>query len=136
LGENLATWAQRSEDTNFVSVHIQQIVVNSEEANEGKEKETVYISVQLLRPKFWPPGLSAQTKVVINRDEANKGEELEDGLHFLSASWAEILATWAQRSEDTNFVHVQEVFVNGEQANEGEKDRTVYISFQLLRPRF
>jgi hypothetical protein len=35
------------------------------------------------------------------------------------------LATWAQRSEDANFVavHVQEVVVNGEQADEGEKER-------------
>ncbi len=62
-------------------------------------------------------------KVVINRDKANKGEELEDGLHSLSASWAEILATWAQRSEDTNFVavHIQQVIINSEEANEGEE---------------
>jgi hypothetical protein len=33
----MATWAQRSEDANFVAVHIQQIVVNGEEAYEGEE---------------------------------------------------------------------------------------------------
>ncbi len=46
-------------------------------------------------------------------------------MHSLSASWAEILATWARRSEDANFVavHVQEVVINGEEADEGEKER-------------
>jgi hypothetical protein len=77
--------AQCSEDTNFVSVHIQQVFVNGENTGEGKE--------------------------------------LEDGLHALSTSWAEILATWAQRSEDANFVavHIQQIIVNGEKANEGEE---------------
>jgi hypothetical protein len=44
-------------------------------------------------------------------------------LHSLSVSWAEILATWAQRSEDANFVavHVQQVVVNCEQADEGKE---------------
>jgi hypothetical protein len=48
-------------------------------------------------------------KVVVNGEKADEGEEMEDGLHFLSASSAEILATWNQRSEDANFVtvHVQ-----------------------------
>jgi hypothetical protein len=77
----LATWAQHSEDTNFVAVHIQQIIVNGEQANEG--------------------------------------EEIEDGLHSLSTFWAEILATWTQRSEDT--VHVQQIVVNGEEANKDKK---------------
>ncbi len=46
-------------------------------------------------------------------------------MHSLSTFWAEILATWAQRSEDANFVavHVQKIVVNGEQAYEGEKER-------------
>ncbi len=74
----MATWAQRSEDANFVAVHVQEVVVNSEKATGGKE--------------------------------------IEDGLHFLSTFWAEILATWPQCSEDTKFVavHVQEAVIYGE----------------------
>jgi hypothetical protein len=34
----LATWAQRSEDTNFVTVHVQEVVVNGEQAYEGQEE--------------------------------------------------------------------------------------------------
>jgi hypothetical protein len=34
----LATWAQRSEDANFVAVHVQEVVVNGEEADEGQEE--------------------------------------------------------------------------------------------------
>ncbi len=77
-------------------------------------------------------------KVVINHDEANEGEEPEDDLHSLSTSWAEILATWAQRSKNTNFVavHVQQIVVNGEQANEGEELEDSLHFFQLLGPKF
>ncbi len=99
--EILATWAQRSEDANFV---------NGEETNEGKEIEDCVHS----QSASWAEILATWTQrsedanfvavhvqqIVVNGQQANEGEEIEDGLHTLSTS--EIMATWAQHSEDAN----------------------------------
>jgi hypothetical protein len=55
----LATWAQRSEDSNFVAVHVQEVVINGEQANKsekesrGGEEVPHVVVVKEIHPVAW-----------------------------------------------------------------------------------
>jgi hypothetical protein len=92
----LATWDQRSKDVNFVAVHVQKVVINGEEANEGEEIEDSLHSLST----SWAEILAIWAQrsedanivavhvqqVVVNGETANEGKKIEDGLHSLSTS--------------------------------------------------
>jgi hypothetical protein len=85
----LATWAQRSEDANFVAVHVQQVVVDSEKADEGDELEDGLHS----QSASWAEILATWAQrsedanfvavhvqeVVVNGEQADEGEKERGG---------------------------------------------------------